>query len=38
MGCIFSKQREVEEQVVHLTDGPQTRDYNEDAEILSLTE
>ncbi|XP_027029879.2 tensin-2 isoform X2 [Tachysurus fulvidraco] len=38
MGCIFSKQREVQEQVVHLTDGPQTRDCNEDAEILSLTE
>ncbi|KAK3557070.1 hypothetical protein QTP70_024455 [Hemibagrus guttatus] len=38
MGCVFSKRREVEERVLHLTDGPQTRDCNEDAEILSLTE
>ncbi|XP_058258774.1 tensin-3 isoform X2 [Hemibagrus wyckioides] len=38
MGCVFSKRRDVVERVLHLTDGPQTRDCNEDAEILSLTE
>ncbi|MCJ8729131.1 hypothetical protein PDJAM_G00102720 [Pangasius djambal] len=38
MGCVFSKRSEVEERVLPLTDGPQTRDCAEDAEILSLTE
>ncbi|XP_053539581.1 tensin-2 isoform X3 [Ictalurus punctatus] len=38
MGCFFSKRSKVEERVLHFTDGPQTRDCAEDAEILSLTE
>lgn len=38
MACFFSKRSKVEERVVHLTDGPQTRDCTEDAEVLNLTE
>ncbi|XP_060776187.1 tensin-2 isoform X3 [Neoarius graeffei] len=38
MGCVFSKRSKIEERVLHLTDGPQTRDSTEDAETLSFTE